>query len=65
MPYFLRHLNLKENVAVDLNLYGNITKRLEMLVQASFTKANQVILKNFVSQHQSRLKNFGKNSVLT
>ena len=56
---------MKENVAVDLNLYGNITKRLEMLVQASFTKANQVILKNFVSQHQSRLKNFGKNSVLT
>ena len=65
MPYFLRQLNLKETVAADLKPYGNITKQLEMLVQASFTKASRAISKNFVSQHQSRPKNCGKNLVLT
>ena len=46
MSYFLKQLNLKENVPVDLNLYGNITKQLEMLVQAFSTKANRDISKN-------------------
>ena len=38
MPYFLRQLNLKENVAVDLNLYGNITKQLDTGKSSYFKK---------------------------
>ena len=53
MPYFLKQLHLKENVAVYLNLYGNITKQLEML-------ASRAISKYFVSQHQSRPKTMEK-----